>query len=78
MLEKRDGCHFIPGLTAPTEREIRFLQMVADGYEYTEIAVVEKMTLASVKNLASLVCKKLGADNSRQAIAMGMRRGLIK
>jgi len=52
--------------------------MVADGYEYTEIAVVEKMTLASVKNLASLVCKKLGADNSRQAIAMGMRRGLIK
>lgn len=67
----------VPGLTCPTEREIRFLQALADGFEYAHIAYNEGMALASVKNLAKLICDKLGADNKTHAVAMALRRGLI-
>lgn len=57
------------------ERDV--LQLRADGFEGADIAIAVGISRGYVKNLTAKICKKLGADNMCQAVAMGIRRRLI-
>jgi len=64
-----------PALSA---RELRCLQMAADGESRRFVANAEGIHEGTVKNLWHTAAIKLGADNARHAIAQALRRGLIK
>jgi DNA-binding NarL/FixJ family response regulator len=51
--------------------------MLADGLSYRAIAGELGILEASIKTRMWAVLTKLGADSTAQAVAMGMRRGLI-
>ena len=61
-----------------TDHQVRVLQMLADGWDYNDIAKELRMKPGSVKNLSYVVQLKLGADNKTHAVAQGLRRGLIQ
>jgi DNA-binding NarL/FixJ family response regulator len=56
---------------------IDILQKVADGLRYADIAAERGTTMQTVKNQAQKILELLGADTISQAVAMGLRRGLI-
>lgn len=60
----------------PTETEI--LQMIADAYRLVDIARIRNIELCTLRMHQANIRKRLGADNTIQAVVMGMRRGLIK
>jgi DNA-binding CsgD family transcriptional regulator len=62
----------------PTQHELRVLQMAADGETCESTSQVLGIAVTTVKNQRGSVMIKLGADNITHAVAMGMRRGLIK
>ncbi len=59
----------------PREREI--LGMLADGLANKEIAVRLNISSHTVKSHVQSLFGKLGADTRAEAVAVGMRRGLI-
>jgi DNA-binding NarL/FixJ family response regulator len=61
-----------------TAREIRLLELLADGFRYRDIAPhIGYKNDRSVKNVAKLIFDKIGADNQTHAVAMALRRGII-
>lgn len=64
-----------PHLTA---RELEILQMAADGVDCENTARELGICRGSVKRYRNFATVKLGADNITQAVAMALRRGLIK
>lgn len=58
-------------------REVQALQLAADGLMSKPAAKQMGITSSYVKYLWWNTAQKLGADNIRHAVAMGIRRGLI-
>lgn len=58
-------------------RFVEILQLLADGLGLSEIAEARNVGVSTVKNDAKLMRDALGADSNCQAVAMGIRRGLI-
>lgn len=64
---------------ALNQKEVRLLQLLADGNSYAQVApLIGYKNAHSVKNLSKLAIEKLGADNKTQAVAMALRRGIIQ
>ncbi|MGH7713415.1 MAG: response regulator transcription factor [Vicinamibacterales bacterium] len=60
-----------------TPRESEILGMLADGLANKEIAVRLHISTHTVKTHVQSVFAKLGADSRAEAVAVGVRRGLI-
>jgi DNA-binding CsgD family transcriptional regulator len=61
-----------------TPRELEMLQMAADGEDCQSTARLLGICAGTVKRARNFATVKLGADNTTQAVAMALRRGLIK
>jgi DNA-binding NarL/FixJ family response regulator len=61
-----------------TEREIEVLQQVAEGNRNRDIAEKLFVTEATVKVHLKHIMEKLGARDRTQAVAIGIRRGIIQ
>jgi DNA-binding NarL/FixJ family response regulator len=62
---------------ALTPRETEILGMLADGLANKEIAVRLNISSHTVKSHVQSLFSKLGADTRAEAVAVGLRRGLI-
>lgn len=62
----------------PTERQLRILQMVADGYMRFQIAMRLQTSQYLVNNELNAVYCKLGAQGGPNAVALAIAQGLIK
>jgi DNA-binding NarL/FixJ family response regulator len=62
---------------ALTPRETEILGMLADGLANKEIAVRLSISSHTVKSHVQSLFSKLGADTRAEAVAVGLRRGLI-
>jgi DNA-binding NarL/FixJ family response regulator len=60
-----------------TSRELSCLALVAEGLTNREIAEVLGVTSETIKSHLSVVREKLGASDRAQAVAIGVRRGLV-
>lgn len=75
ILEPRE---IVEAKQPPDARDIRLLQMLADGETLLGSAKLLGLTYASGKNLAHRAYDRLGADNMTHAVALAMRRGFIQ
>lgn len=62
----------------PRPREIEVLQLIADGYWYVEIAKILDIAMQTVKNHTYNMRERMGVKTTAGAVAIGLRRGLIK
>jgi DNA-binding NarL/FixJ family response regulator len=60
-----------------TDREVEVLELVGQGMNNREIAAAIGRTEATVKVHVSHVIEKLGASGRTDAVAVGVRRGII-
>ena len=60
-----------------TDRELRVLNLVADGLSNPEIARVLSISRNTVKFHVSSIISKLGATSRTEAVTIGVKRGLI-
>lgn len=58
-------------------RDVDILQMCADGYYISEIADKWHVAEQQIKRAKTRIFKVLGAENTYNAIAIALRRGLI-
>ena len=84
------GCHLValrerPGapecaadVPALTAREREVLRFVADGRSSPEIATELVVTTGTIKTHLRNIYRKLGASDRASAVAVGIRRGLIR
>lgn len=61
-----------------TPREVEVLQFVADGKTAEETGKALFLAGETVKSYRKRVIAKLGARNGSEAVAIAMRRGLIR
>jgi DNA-binding CsgD family transcriptional regulator len=61
-----------------TDTELEVLQKIADGEDYREIGKQMNFCPEYVKRLSHSAQTFLGADNRAHAVALALRRGLIK
>jgi DNA-binding NarL/FixJ family response regulator len=66
-----------PGLPTLTRREAEALRMTADGLNTAEIAQRLKYSERTVKSILQGITHRLAARNRPQAVAFGIRSGLI-
>ena len=60
-----------------TDRELRVLNLVADGLSNPKIARVLRISRNTVKFHVSSIISKLGATSRTEAVIIGVKRGLI-
>lgn len=60
-----------------TDRELRVLNLIADGLSNPEIARVLGISRNTVKFHVSSIISKLGATSRTEAVTIGVKRGLI-
>ncbi|MCC6312068.1 MAG: response regulator transcription factor [Trueperaceae bacterium] len=79
-LRERPQPHWGRDWDSPARRrkEIRILQMNADGHTKQEMAAELGCTDRSVTQYMQCAIRRMGARNKTQAVAEAMRRGLIK
>lgn len=65
----------VPDLTA---RQEEILDAIVRGQTYTDIALRCNISEATVKGHIALICSKLGAANRSEAIAIALRKHLLK
>ena len=68
----------IPSPIPLTDREKNVLQGAADGEKCIDTAERLGLSVGRIKTHRFSLAAKLGADNITQAVAMGLRRGLIQ
>jgi DNA-binding CsgD family transcriptional regulator len=61
-----------------TPRELQTLRMKANGLVSKQIAAEFGITENTVKNHMTVILRKLGAENTAHAVAIGFRRGLLE
>ena len=61
-----------------TPRQAEILQLIADGKTAAEIAFALGVSELTVKAHLVGIRHRLDADSSAQAVAIGIRRGIIK
>jgi DNA-binding NarL/FixJ family response regulator len=71
----REGTH--EGLDSLTPREMRVLQLLAEGLSNKQIATTLEISEHTVKFHLSSIFGKLGAASRTEAAAIGIRRGLV-
>jgi DNA-binding NarL/FixJ family response regulator len=64
------------GVLSAREREI--LQMLADGHSNREVSERLVVSVETVKTHVKHILAKLGAEHRTQAVAIGIRQGLIR
>jgi DNA-binding CsgD family transcriptional regulator len=62
---------------ALTDRELRVLNLLADGLSNPQIARLLSISRNTVKFHVSSIISKLGATSRTEAVTMGVKRGLI-
>jgi DNA-binding NarL/FixJ family response regulator len=67
----------VRGAESLTRRESEVLAMLADGLANKEIAARLHISSHTVKTHVTSLFAKLGADSRAEAVAMGVRQGLI-
>lgn len=60
-----------------SKREIEVLQFLANGYSMKEMAHIMKISEYTVRDYLSAVNRKLGVNHRAEAVAVGIRRGII-
>jgi DNA-binding CsgD family transcriptional regulator len=60
-----------------TDRELRVMNLVADGFSNPQIARLLGISRNTVKFHVSSIISKLGATSRTEAVAIGVKRGLI-
>lgn len=60
-----------------TDRQVSYLQMLADGLQMKAISVASGATEWSVKRQFVLIREKMEADSSTHAVAIALRRYII-
>lgn len=65
------------GEEALSERELKVLRLVAEGVGNKEIGSCLAMSEDTVKGHLKRIFAKLGANDRAQAVALGLRRGLL-
>ena len=60
-----------------TDRELRVLNLLADGLSNPKIARVLDISRNTVKFHVSSIISKLGATSRTEAVTIGVKRGLI-
>ena len=63
---------------ALSRRQAECLQRIAEGWHYSEIAAVMELSRQTVRNHLARAYSNLGARNGPHAIALALRRGIIK
>jgi DNA-binding NarL/FixJ family response regulator len=66
------------GGEALSKREIEVLQKIAGGNRNTDIAALLFITEETVKGHIKHIMEKLGANDRTEAVAIGIRRGIIQ
>ena len=61
----------------PSERELEVLRLVADGLVNNEIAKLLWLSPETVRSPVASVLAKLGAKTRAEAVAIGVRAGLL-
>ncbi|MBR3958155.1 MAG: response regulator transcription factor [Kiritimatiellae bacterium] len=61
-----------------TDRQIEILQSVTHGYSYAAIAKKLGIREGSVKEHITAICNKLGASNRTEAVAIALKKHLLK
>lgn len=61
-----------------TEREVRLLQLMADGLSNKEIAVALSVSENTVKYHLKNILQKLGVHNRTEAVVQAMRLGMLR
>lgn len=60
-----------------TERKVAYLECLADGIPYTQIAERFGNTVSGVKTMLSRLYKRLGANDRCHAVAIAFRAGIL-
>ena len=66
------------GYEALSKREIEVLQKIAGGNRNSDIAALLFITEETVKGHVKHIMEKLGASDRTEAVAIGLRRGIIQ
>lgn len=61
-----------------TPRELETVQLAADGLNRLQIAETMEIAVGTLDKIRERVMQKLGADNVTHAVAMALRRSLVK
>ena len=61
-----------------TDRQLEILSMTSRGYTSPEIAKLLKISADAVNQHLTIVCDKLGAVNRTEAVAIALRKHLLK
>ena len=61
-----------------TDRQSKILKLISDGLSGKQIADALDISEAGVKKHVSLICSKLGAANRSEAVAIGLKKHLLK
>lgn len=69
-------CHNCPHILTPRQRQI--LSLVADGLQDKEVGSRLGISRLTVRHTLETIRGKLNADNTVQAVAVAIRRGLIE
>ena len=70
LLKKRGKCRL--------DIEIKVLGFLSDGLNNKQIGFKLSLTEASVEQWCSAIYKKIGVQNRSEAVAMAIRKGMIK
>jgi DNA-binding NarL/FixJ family response regulator len=66
------------GDEALTKREVEVLQKIAGGNRNSDIAALLFISEETVKGHVKHIMEKLGASDRTEAVAIGVRRGIIE
>jgi DNA-binding NarL/FixJ family response regulator len=66
------------GFEALSSREIEVLQKIAGGNRNSDIATLLFISEETVKGHVKHIMAKLGASDRTEAVAIGVRRGIIQ
>ena len=67
-----------PPLAQLTQRQLEILEGVARGLSNTEIAKLQGVSMPMVRDQLNVIFHKLGAANRAEAVAIAMRKHLLK
>lgn len=73
LIKRSDGSRLIL-----TSREVKMLQMIADGHTGRQIAIELGISYQHLKNSRSVLYAKLDAVSAPHAVAIGFRKGIIE